>query len=67
LPSSSLLPLTFIAHSLYKQYQKRVAKFWPALTPLKGLYLTLSGGRKNRVERQIWGGGLDGGRKIKQI
>ncbi|KAK4335949.1 hypothetical protein RTBOTA2_004723 [Rhodotorula toruloides] len=54
-------------YPLYKQYQKRVAKFWAPLTPLKGLYLTLSGGRKNRVERQIWGGGLDGGRKIKQI
>ena len=35
-------------------------------TPLKGLYLALTGGRRGRIERQIWGN--DGkGRKIKQL
>lgn len=53
-------------YPLYEAYKARVAKFWPVQTPLKGLYLALTGGRRGRIERQIWGS--DGhGRKIKQL
>lgn len=54
---------------LYPTYQRRVAKFWPVLTPLKGAWLALSGARRGRVERAIWGAGAGEDRrqgKLKQ-
>ncbi|BGP13409.1 hypothetical protein JCM10213v2_001328 [Rhodosporidiobolus nylandii] len=44
-------------YPLYKTYQQRVAKFWPVFTPLKGLWLLLTGFRRGRVDRRIWGEG----------
>ncbi|GAA6033137.1 hypothetical protein JCM8097_002963 [Rhodosporidiobolus ruineniae] len=45
-------------YPLYKSYQRRVAQFWPVLTPFKGLWLFLTA-RKGRTERKIWGGITD--------
>ncbi|GAA5826028.1 hypothetical protein JCM11251_000097 [Rhodosporidiobolus azoricus] len=50
-------------YPLYKTYRKRVAKFWPVNTPLKGVYLALTGGRRGRVDRKIWGEGEGAGGK----
>ncbi|GAA5860124.1 hypothetical protein JCM8547_009191 [Rhodosporidiobolus lusitaniae] len=44
-------------YPLYKTYKKRVAKFIPTATPLKGLWLALTGGRRGKVDRKIWGEG----------
>ncbi|GAA6007331.1 hypothetical protein JCM10207_001591 [Rhodosporidiobolus poonsookiae] len=41
-------------YPLYKTYQARVSKFWPALTPLKGLWLALTV-QRGKVDRKIWG------------
>ncbi|GAA5911272.1 hypothetical protein JCM6882_004082 [Rhodosporidiobolus microsporus] len=48
-------------YPLYKTYRRRVAQFWPGFTPLKGLWLALTGGRRGRVDRRIWGEGEGGG------
>ncbi|GAA5852755.1 hypothetical protein JCM9279_003958 [Rhodotorula babjevae] len=42
-------------YPLYATYRRRVAKFWAPLTPLKGLFLALTGGRRAKVDRRIWG------------
>ncbi|GJN93381.1 hypothetical protein Rhopal_006435-T1 [Rhodotorula paludigena] len=53
-------------YPLYPTYQRRVAKFWPVLTPLKGAWLALSGARRGRAERAIWGAGEGRQGKLKQ-
>ncbi|GAA5896524.1 hypothetical protein JCM8208_004223 [Rhodotorula glutinis] len=42
-------------YPLYATYRRRVAKFWAPLTPLKGAFLALTGGRRGKVDRRIWG------------
>lgn len=60
------MSLLRLRNRLYAAYQSRVAKFWFPLTTFKGLYLTLTGGRRGRVDRQIWGAGGQGA-KVKQL
>ncbi|GAA5961216.1 hypothetical protein JCM21900_006335 [Sporobolomyces salmonicolor] len=48
--------ITASKYPLYGAYQSRVAKFWPALTPLKGVWLALTG-RKSRIDHEVFGTG----------
>ncbi len=41
-------------YPLYKQYQKRVGMFNPAMTLVKGAWLFVTG-RKGRVDQQVFG------------
>ncbi|GAA6056630.1 hypothetical protein JCM3770_006365 [Rhodotorula araucariae] len=59
--------ITGSKYPLYALYRARVAKFWPALTPVKGLWLALTG-RRSRVDRRIWGSreGMSGAKTLKR-